>query len=216
MTHTQIIISIILSAGLLGGLTNFFLLYNLDYKKNECWINFFKSLLLSLCASLTVPLFLQIISNNLLDIPRDTTFQGKNYFILAGFCVLAAFYSKRFLDDLYAKVNKAEKKADEAKKDVERLENKNQEIDDVNAVIDDSEINKTFTTNYTNDEIKAVTRAMLISKFNFRTVKGVASDASISADKVEGIFKLLEKGGYAEKRSNKEGKDVWKIIVKDI
>lgn len=216
MTHSQIIVLIIISAGLLGGLTNFFLLYDLEYNKKECWINFFKSVLLSFCASLTVPLFLQIISNNLLEIPKDTTFPDKNYFILAGFCVLAAFYSKRFLDDLYAKVNKAEQKADEAKKDVERLENKNQEIDDVNAVIENSAINKTFTTDYTKDEIKAVTRAALISKFNFRTVKGVATDTSISEEKVEGIFKLLEKSGYAEKRTNKEGKDVWKIIVKDM
>lgn len=122
MTHTQIIISIIVSAGLLGGLTNFFLLYNLDYKTKECWINFFKSILLSLCASLTVPLFLQIISNNLLDIPKDGAISDKNYFILAGFCVLAAFYSKRFLDDLYSKVNKAEAKAEEAKKSATEAE----------------------------------------------------------------------------------------------
>ena len=115
MTHTQIIIGIIIAAGLLGGITNFLLLYKLTYTNKESWLNFLKSISLSLCASFTVPLFLQIISNNLLEIQKDSPFPDKNYFVLLGFCVLAAFYSKRFLEDLYSKVNKAEQKAEEAK-----------------------------------------------------------------------------------------------------
>jgi hypothetical protein len=215
MTHTQIIITIIIAAGLLGGLTNFFLFYNLDYKKNECWIYFLKSIFLSLCASVTVPLFLQIISNNLLDIPKDTTFPDKNYFILAGFCVLAAFYSKRFLDDLYAKVNKAEMKAEEAKQIAENAEQKNQEIDDVEEIINETELNKTFTTDYSKDEIKAVSRAILLSKYTYRTITGVAKETNISVDKVKGILDLLKKGGFAESKKNRKGNDIWKIIDKE-
>jgi negative regulator of replication initiation len=215
MTHTQIIISIIIAAGLLGGLTNFFLFYNLDYKKKECWINFFKSILLSICASVTVPLFLQIISNNLLDIPKEDKFPDKNYFILAGFCVLAAFYSKRFLDDLYAKVNKAEKKAEEAKQIAENAEQKNQEIDDVEEIINETEINKTFTADYSKDEIKAVSRAILVSKYTYRTISGVAKDTNIPFDKVKGILELLKKGGFAESKKNRKGNDIYKIIYKE-
>ena len=205
MTHTQIIITIIIAAGLLGGLTNFFLLYNLNFKTNECWINLLKSIFLSLCASVTVPLFLQIISNNLLDIPKEGSFQDKNYFILAGFCVLAAFYSKRFLDDLYAKVNKAEIKAEEAKQIAENAEQKNQEIDNVDDIVNESEINKAFTVNYTKDEIIAVSTAILTSKYSYRTVTGVSKDTNISIEKVRGILELLKNRGYAESKINKKG-----------
>lgn len=215
MTHTQIIIAIIIAAGLLGGLTNFFLFYNLDYKKKECWINFLKSIFLSICASVTVPLFLQIISNNLLDIPKDSTFPDKNYFILAGFCVLAAFYSKRFLDDLYAKVNKAEKKAEEAKQIAENAEQKNQEIDDVEEIINDNELNRTFTTDFSKDEIKAVSRAILTSKYSYRTILGVVKDTDFPEDKVKGILELLKKAGFAESKKNRNGNDIWKIIYKE-
>jgi hypothetical protein len=163
----------------------------------------------------TVPLFLQIISNNLLDIPKDTTFPDKNYFILAGFCVLAAFYSKRFLDDLYAKVNKAEMKAEEAKQIAENAEQKNQEIDDVEEIINETELNKTFTTDYSKDEIKAVSRAILLSKYTYRTITGVAKETNISVDKVKGILDLLKKGGFAESKKNRKGNDIWKIIDKE-
>jgi len=215
MTHTQIIILIIIAAGLLGGLTNFVLLYNLKYKKKECWINFLKSISLSICASVTVPLFLQIISNNLLDLPTESTFPAKNYFILAGFCVLAAFYSKRFLDDLYAKVNKAEKNAEDAKQIAENAEQKNQEIDDVEDIIDENELNRIFSTDYSKDEIKAVSLAILISKYSYRTIAGIAKDTKITPDKVIGILELLKKGGFAESKKNRKGNDIWKIRYKE-
>jgi len=127
MTHTQTIIGIIIIAGLLGGFTNFLLLYNLTYKKKECWVSFFKSMFLGLCASITVPLFLQIIQTNLLDFPKDTTFQDKNYFVLFGFCVLAAIFSKTFLENLNSKVNKVEQKVDEVKKMSEEANDKAKE-----------------------------------------------------------------------------------------
>lgn len=215
MLHTQIIIYILIASGLLGGLTNFFLLYNIDYKTKECLINLFKSILLSLCASMTVPLFLQIISNNLLDVPQKGSFKEKNYFILAGFCVLAAFYSKRFLDDLYSKVNRVEKKAEEAKQIAENVEQKNQEIDNVDDIVNETAIHRALTANYTKDDLRAVSTAILTSKYSYRTVTGISKDTNISDDKVRGILEILKNRGYAESKTNKKGNDIWKIIIKD-
>ncbi len=215
MLHTQIIIYILIASGLLGGLTNFFLLYNIDYKTKECLINLFKSILLSLCASMTVQLFLQIISNNLLDVPQKDSFKEKNYFILAGFCVLAAFYSKRFLDDLYSKVNRVEKKAEEAKQIAENVEQKNQEIDNVDDIVNETAIHRALTANYTKDDLRAVSTAILTSKYSYRTVTGISKDTNISDDKVRGILEILKNRGYAESKTNKKGNDIWKIIIKD-
>ena len=112
MTNSAIIITIILLAGLLGGLTNFFMLYDGKLTSRENWIKFFAALFLSISASITVPLFLQILSNNLLD---DMKF--KNLLIFAGFCVIAGFFSKRFLEDLYTKLNNLNKKVDAVEKE---------------------------------------------------------------------------------------------------
>lgn len=69
----------------------------------------------------------QVLPNTLMDISQGMP--PKNYFVLAGLCVLAAYFSKRFLEDLYDKINNIEKKtdniekkADEAKKAVEDVE----------------------------------------------------------------------------------------------
>lgn len=220
MTHTQTIVTIIIAAGLLGGLTNFFLLYNLDYKTKECWVSFFKSILLSLCASLTVPLFLQIISNNLLDISKDTKFQEKNYFILAGFCVLAAFYSKRFLDDLYAKVNKAEKKADEAKKSATEAEKFIES--QLEAEQNDSEIEptKTYETkaetikakiestanifetdindyliNKADSEMEILLAELQKSKYRDRSIEGLSKTTKIHPNNIEVILRAFLRVG---------------------
>src|ERR1700744_3223396 len=72
-----------------------------------------------------------MITNNLLEVPKDEAFPDKNYFIFAGFCVLASFFSKRFLNDLYVKVNKVEKTAEEAKKVAQGVENKSQKLEEI-------------------------------------------------------------------------------------
>lgn len=122
MSPSVMIILIISLSGILGGLTNFYTIS--DFKSTEeSQRNLIKSLLLGICASCAVPLFLQVLSNNLLDIPptgASQTYPTKNYFILVGFCVIAAVYSKRFLDDLYDKINKTKQEVEEVKKSAEQ------------------------------------------------------------------------------------------------
>ena len=231
MTHTQIIIIIIVGAGLLGGLTNFFLLYKLDYKTKECWINFFKSIFLSLCASLTVPLFLQIISNNLIDIPENGKYPDKNYFVLTGFCVLAAFYSKRFLEDVYSKLNKLEKKVEETKqettntlesvtqrtetviKKVEDLEESTEEIesDNIPTEIKDS-IVKYKSGVLAEIELEKIVQSLVSNKYSFRTISGINKDTEIDKERVKKILDHLVDHGFAEKKVGSNGKDFWRIL----
>lgn len=127
MTHTLTIIVIILIAGLLGGLTNFLRLYKMSDEGRELWIKFFKSVLMGICASGAVPLFLQIIQTNLLEIQDGASFPEKNYFVLFGFCVVAAIYSKTFLENINRKINQLEKETEEARGKVKQLEKETEE-----------------------------------------------------------------------------------------
>ena len=208
MTTTLIIILIIVSAGLLGGVTNFFIIYTPEINAKECRMNFFKSILMGLCAAFAVPLFLQVLPNSLLDITKDT--DPKNYFILAGLCVLAAFYSKRFLEDLYTRVTKAEKKADEAKKAVENAELQNQEIDNIDEIAD--KIINEYKPAYNNQDIKTVTNAVLNTTYSYRTIHGISEDTFNDDDKVKNILELLKNAGYVESKKNDKGNDIWKSI----
>jgi hypothetical protein len=216
MTHIVKLLLIITGSGLLGGLTNFFLLYDSESKNEVIWINLIKSILLSLCASITVPLFLQIISNNLIDLPTNNTFPGKNYLILAGFCVLAAVYSKRFLEDLYSKVNKAEAKAEEAKKvakEAEKyiesnLEDEQNEqgtistksnptksevikkkIESIGDILD-IDIN-TYLRDNAEIEIKSVLNNLQNSKYRDRSIQGISKSTNINPNHVAVILKAF-------------------------
>lgn len=208
MEPTVIIVLIIISAGLLGGVTNFFLIYNTEIKPGEYWIILLKSITMSLCASITVPLFLQVLPNNLLDISCEM--QPKNYFILAGLCVLAAYFSKRFLEDLYDRVSKIEKKTEKVSKEVENVELQNQELDNINEIA--NEIMKRYNPSFTDQEIKKVTNAVLNTTYSYRTVHGISEDTIKDDNKVKSILELLEKAGYVKSKINRTGNEIWKSI----
>jgi type II secretory pathway pseudopilin PulG len=63
--------------------------------------NWKKSLVLGIIASAAIPLFLHIVDSNLmLEAKIDFT----NYFVFAGFCLIAAVFSTRFLDSLSSSI----------------------------------------------------------------------------------------------------------------
>jgi hypothetical protein len=214
MDPAFIIALIILGAGILGGFTNFFLVYTPDQIPGK---RFFlsKSILMGICASLTVPLFLQVLPNSLLDLDKMVS---KNYFILAGLCVLAAFFSKRFLEDLYSRLNNlekktesADKKAEEAKKEADDVAMGNAEIDNINGILDDIAKNvvKNFKPEETADDIKKIADAVINTKYSYRTVHGISEDTKYTDEKVRKILELLQKAGYVESRKI-QGKNIWK------
>lgn len=224
MTHNQIILTIIIGAGLLGGLTNFFRLYKLDYQKKECWINFAKAILMSLCASLTVPLFLQTISSNLIDFPETGKYPDKNYFIIAGFCVIAAFFSKRFLEDLYDKVNNLEKKTDETKKELQDTVKRAKEVDkkvgDIEESMEDNiptDIKDTLMKNSSlsliEDDAQKIITVLFSSKYSFRTISGIQKATSITEDKIKKALEHLLEMGFAERKVSYKGTDLWRLLI---
>lgn len=88
------LLGIMLITGLIGGYANF-----LNSPKEER--NLMRSLVMGLVATIAIPLFLKVVDSNILNqSPADVV----NYFVYAGCCVLAAFYSARFLEGLSSRV----------------------------------------------------------------------------------------------------------------
>jgi len=92
-----LILGIMIGSGILGGLVNFFLS---EYHKPPVWKAVLGHCLLGIVAALTVPLFLNMISSNLLTVvPRKPV----NLFIFNGICLLFAVFSCKLKENIFNK-----------------------------------------------------------------------------------------------------------------
>jgi hypothetical protein len=147
MTQTLflcVLVSVIVAAGMLGGVLNYFL----QRKDDPDGRSIGKSLTLGIGASFLVPLFLNMISSNLTEQIRGsagTTADLPKILVFAGFCLVAAISSTAFIQTLSDRVLKeaqeakktareAEKKATDAQSLLEPLLQKETERDSANTV----------------------------------------------------------------------------------
>src|SRR6185437_10161032 len=86
-------------AGLLGGLVNFFLAETAVEKPLTWW----QHTIIGVTASFMVPLFLNMISGDLIDKIIATSDYSK-LFVLADFCLVAAVSSRAFIRSLSERV----------------------------------------------------------------------------------------------------------------
>ena len=96
--YMLLVFGIMVTAGILGGVANYFLA---DRHAEFAWRDLFKYAVLGVVAALMVPLFLNMISSNLLDLARTRPI---NLFVFAGFCLIAVIFSRRFLENLSTKL----------------------------------------------------------------------------------------------------------------
>lgn len=89
-----LLLGVMVISGTLGGLIHFFLTEN---QKSSVWKSLFGNALLGIAGSLIVPLFLNIISNNLLAAAQKNPV---NLFVLNGICLVFAFVLCRFKEVL--------------------------------------------------------------------------------------------------------------------
>lgn len=111
--HLLIILGILVVAGILGGIANFFLRDRLVESEVREWL---KYPVLGMVAALTVPLFLNMISSNLLEGART---RPVDFFVLAGFCLLYVVASRRLFENM---ANKLLSQLDLVKDDVRQLQ----------------------------------------------------------------------------------------------
>lgn len=96
--YMLLVLGIMVVAGILGGIANYFLA---ERHAEFAWRDLFKYAVLGVVAALMVPLFLNMISSNLLDLARTRPI---NLFVFAGFCLIAVIFSRRFLENLSTKL----------------------------------------------------------------------------------------------------------------
>jgi hypothetical protein len=92
VSYMPLILGIMIGSGILGGLVNFFLTEN---HKPPVLKTLLGDCLLGILAALAVPLFLNMISSNLLGVAQK---KPVNLFIFNGICLLSALFSCRLKD----------------------------------------------------------------------------------------------------------------------
>jgi hypothetical protein len=107
--HLIILIAIMLVLGGFGGFLNY--LNDFDTLENEQKSGRSRSkyILLGIGAALLIPLFLKMIESNIIR-SRDNL----DYLIFAGFCLIAAIFSRRFISSLGDRIMEVAKKAQKA------------------------------------------------------------------------------------------------------
>lgn len=97
MKHLKSILIIIIVAGAIGGIGNYYMLPNGSHKD----FTMLRSIVLGIIAAGVLPLFLKLISSNLLDFKEQPY---KNYIILISFSLLTGVFADVFLQGVYRKV----------------------------------------------------------------------------------------------------------------
>lgn len=116
--YMLIILGIMVVAGILGGVANYFLS---DRQGELSSRDGFKYATLGIIAALTVPLFLNMISSNLLEAART---RPVDFFVFAGFCLIYVVASRRVFENA---ANKLLSQLDQVKRDVNHLKQQKRE-----------------------------------------------------------------------------------------
>ncbi|MFN0213881.1 MAG: YEATS-associated helix-containing protein [Saprospiraceae bacterium] len=214
-----ITITIIIIAGILGGLANY-------YMEQANGSSLYKSVLLGLTASATVPLLLNTLSSNLTE--KCVGGDHVSYFVFFGFCTVSAIFSSKFLqtlgDKLLQELKDVKKKQDELSDTTDVLVAQNSDPSDSPAAAtpapgDGSEFESfkggsasTSAQAGTMSEEQKILTTLQRSTFAFRTVEGIAKDAGLDLALVQSKLLELELQGKVKKTNRKrDGVMVWSL-----
>lgn len=205
MTHLWTLIGIIAGTGLLGGIANY-LMNRPEGARRWDWFEYLKSLALGLSAAATAPLFLNILSSNLM---AESEKNPLLYFVFAGFCLVAAIFSSRFLTSIGDRVLR---ELEHVKRENEALAETTemivmQQSDDRQMQISDFEsaARHARAPNSNDDVFESVAqkpsdRDRLLAAFSraprmFRTVAKLAEETGLSEQSVRELLRQLAAEG---------------------
>lgn len=193
--YMLMILGIMLLAGVLGGIANYFLS---DRQGELSSRDGFKYATLGIIAALTVPLFLNMLSSNLLEAART---RPVDFFVFAGFCLIYVVASRRVFENA---ANKLLAQIDQVKRDVNHLKQQKAEIPVPLVVRDDApavELTKAEapkeSLSYNDVEIL---RAIAEENYVYGNLVGLTDKTGLSRDLVSNRLTVLKNLGIIETR----------------
>jgi len=205
MCTYSILALITVTTGLFGGLVKFF--NSIDTSKPINLKEFLKYLLTGIGAAILIPLFLNMISSDLISAEK---IEIHDYFVYTGFCFIAAYLSDRFLstigDKILNEVHKVKNKQESTSKTVELLvDNETAPIDaSTNENPNKAEIAFQNLSNKIEKKDTGLINEILNAfekneKYTFRSVKGISKEFNYPENTVEILIKAFEENGLIQR-----------------
>ncbi|MGK4568138.1 YEATS-associated helix-containing protein [Flavobacterium sp. 3HN19-14] len=220
MSHEGILATIIICVGTFAGLANYMYYYYLGFAQRS-W-EFLKHIFSSIGAAILVPLLLNMLSSDL--IKSSATYNNTNYFVFAGFCFVAGYFSDKFINTIGDKILKdienTKIKVDKALTEVKETEEKvdflvTNETDKGGSEENELEINienfkdlNQFKDEDFNTQLSNIAKSFE-GKYKFRTVEGIAKELKYTPRIVKLILEALEKEGAVKRLVDKDNKNIW-------
>jgi hypothetical protein len=196
-TYIPLLIGVMLASGILGGLANYSALERrTQASKRITWGGY---VLLGVAAAFAVPLFLNMISSNLLDAGRTAPL---NLFVLCGFCVIAALFSRSFLENLY---NKILQQVQDVEAKVERIEEVASEPESSD---DEIATAKQKESSLPENNLKVLS-ALNGSKYAYRSLSGLARQAQLTKQETQHVLNDLLAKGFVGQTMGKNNRTLW-------
>jgi len=199
------LLGIMTLAGAFGGVINYFIERRDDPGKSSL----LRSLVIGIGASLLVPLFLKMISSNLMEqLDRD----AGQLLVFIGFCLIAGIASSAFIRSLSDRVLK---EASEAKRLSKELSEAVMPIllRETEAAMDERGLSKGVEAAPRDSETSEVLLALASGKYAWRTVDGLHQQTGLERGTIETHLQTLLQSGSAVSRMDMQGVRRWAITA---
>lgn len=195
------IVGVILGAGVFGGLVNFQLSKPDDVPPPTKT----RSIIVGTAASFLVPLFLNMISSNLLELIKSG--ESSKLLILLGFCLVAAISSTAFIrtisDRVLAEAKQAKVAAQTASAQVAQVQEDIQPIVEKETEQDETATAALGSAPSTSED--SVLRALAAGRWVLRSQGGLAKETHLDSGEVARVLHDLGLRGLVDKRPSKNG-----------
>lgn len=213
--HMLLILAIMVVAGILGGVANYFLADRHGEPARRDWV---KYPVFGVVAALTVPLFLNMISSTLLEGART---KPVDFYVFAGFCLIYVVASRRLFENM---VQRLMGQIDQVRRDVGHL--KQQKRDEPAATIK-AEIEPIKLAEHDPKDVLSyndveILRALAEESFVYGNLVAICESTGLARDFVSQRLTVMKAMGVIETRINDKNVLHWivsargKAVLNDI
>ena len=207
------VLLIMITAGVLGGVANYFLSDRQPDSNSRDWG---KYPILGVIAALTVPLFLNMISSNLLEAART---RPVDFFVFAGFCVIYVVASRRLFENV---ANKLLNQMDQMKREMTQIKQQRSEpalpvYRDEPAAVAETPLPavkpEVIKESLSYNDIE-ILRALSEDSFVYGNLAGLTDKTGLARDLVSSRLTVMKTLGIIETRINDKNVLHWFVSPK--
>lgn len=216
-SYMLMVLLIMVAAGVLGGVANYFLSDRQDDTGRRDWGKF---LILGVIAALTVPLFLNMISSNLLEAART---RPVDFFVFAGFCLIYVVASRRVFENV---ANKLMGQMDQMRREMVQIKQQRQEAavpmpvvalrEELTTVVAEAPVAikpEVVRESLSYNDIE-ILRALAEDSYVYGNLVGLTDKTGLARDLVSTRLTVLKNFGIIETRINDKNVLHWYVSPK--